>query len=459
LKHSSKPARGFAQANFYAKENGVGPVLRREYDLAVARIRGKPIEPTKGMRNAFPAPAAFWVGLRPYIYAAPLTMLVPPIYLISCLSGAPLYFALSVIASLSISGYRLAQSDYENVKNRANSAYTMAPNPIQKLFLLVFLPFWAAATFAGLFSATTASRPFVSVLLFSAFLFFKNGICMSVILHRYCAHAAFKCHWTTSLVLGVVACFGYQGGPIWWASRHRAHHKFCDTTQRDPHSPALIGVVNAFSFFLSGRTPDDMRSVQSVDEEFTPSHIDTPAMRVIDSLSFVMPLVEFYAALSWFGPAGLWVSFSSSWVGQVSTLWFNVRNHPIGGAEEKRKGPPPEHHSHRRTCITNVNCDAIDAPTTVDTWPLYIFLDFIASFISPAVGEDDHDHHHSHPALAVRPGFDAPHYFVSAMAAVGLVWNVQREGMPRVNSSRISLASLWPGSRSGSEVSLADKAE
>ena len=136
-----------------------------------------------------------------------------------------------------------------------------------------------------------------------------------------------------------------------------------------------------------------------------------------------------------------------------------MRNHPIGGAEEKRKGPPPEHHSHRRTCITNVNCDAIDAPTTVDTWPLYIFLDFIASFISPAVGEDDHDHHHSHPALAVRPGFDAPHYFVSAMAAVGLVWNVQREGMPRVNSSRISLASLWPGSRSGSEVSLADKAE
>jgi hypothetical protein len=25
-----------------------------------------------------------------------------------------------------------------------------------------------------------------------------------------------------------------------------------------------------------------------------------------------------------------------------------------------------------------VNCDAIDAPKTVDTWPLYIFLDFIA---------------------------------------------------------------------------------
>jgi hypothetical protein len=29
------------------------------------------------------------------------------------------------------------------------------------------------------------------------------------------------------------------------------------------------------------------------------------------------------------------------------------------------------------------------------------------------------------------------------MAAVGLVWNVQCEGEPRVNSSRINLASLF----------------
>eukprot|EP00962_Isochrysis_galbana_P052030 scaffold23414_cov73-Isochrysis_galbana.AAC.1 len=81
----------------------------------------------------------------------------------------------------------------------------MAPNPIQKLFLMVFLPFWAAATFAGLFSAVTAPRPLVSIALFAAFLFFKNGICMSVILHRYCAHAAFKCHYVTSHLLAIRA--------------------------------------------------------------------------------------------------------------------------------------------------------------------------------------------------------------------------------------------------------------
>jgi hypothetical protein len=271
-----------AQVAFYAKENGVGAVLKREYELAAAAIRGEPIEPTPGMRDAFPPPPAFWVGLRLYILMAPFTMLAPPIYLISCLSGLPFYFALSVIAFLTISGHRLAQSDAEKVnvrlalhqaglrvrarpvwrtafqatelaavghlvprfatyhsppprqtlhlfsataatsptrwhpcvlglwtrsfaalrslsctrihtftqlnllpsQYRGDSAYTMAPNPIQKLFLMVFLPFWAAATFGGLFSAVTVPRPFLSIALFAAFLFVKNGICMSVILHR-----------------------------------------------------------------------------------------------------------------------------------------------------------------------------------------------------------------------------------------------------------------------------------
>jgi hypothetical protein len=91
-------------------------VLKREYELAAAAIRGEPIEPTPGMRDAFPPPPAFWVGLRLYILMAPLTMLAPPIYLITCMTGAPFYFALSVVAFLSISGYRLAQSDGDNVK-------------------------------------------------------------------------------------------------------------------------------------------------------------------------------------------------------------------------------------------------------------------------------------------------------------------------------------------------------
>lgn len=37
----------------------------------------------------------------------------------------------------------------------------------------------------------------------------------------------------------------FQGGPLWWASKHRSHHVYCDTDARDPHSPALVGDVSA----------------------------------------------------------------------------------------------------------------------------------------------------------------------------------------------------------------------
>lgn len=53
----------------------------------------------------------------------------------------------------------------------------------------------------------------------------KINICMSVCLHRYAAHAAFKCGPCTSFALCVVGCLANQGGPLWWASKHRCHHK------------------------------------------------------------------------------------------------------------------------------------------------------------------------------------------------------------------------------------------
>nr|BBB21622.1 alkenone desaturase 1 [Tisochrysis lutea] len=412
------------------RSDGKGPFsfFAREYELMMASLHNEAVMSTPAIVGGCPPPAPIWAGLRPYIIMAPVTMLVPPVYLISCLHRGPLLAAFLVATVVASANYLLKRNDdVVLAKHRTPSPYSSKVNPIQGLFLVVFLPVWSAATFAGIFCSSVSPQPLLSLVCFCGLLFFKNGICMSVILHRYCAHAAFKCHWATSLCLGVISCFSYQGGPLWWASRHRAHHKFCDTTLRDPHSPALNGIINAFSFFLSGTTADCVRSIQAVDEEFAPCHIDTPCMRLIDSLSFVFPLIEFHLALAMFGPAGLWVSFSSSWIGQVSTLWFNVRNHPIGGSQTKLGGPPPEHHKHRRTSTTNVNCDAVDKPTTIDSSPLYIFLDYVSSILSPAVGEDDHDHHHTHPALAVRPGFDAPQYFIHALAQLGLVWNVQQE--------------------------------
>ena len=42
------------------------------------------------------------------------------------------------------------------------------------------------------------------------------------------------------------------GGPIWWGSTHRVHHKHCDD-DRDPHSPIKTSPAQAFSFFEDDR--------------------------------------------------------------------------------------------------------------------------------------------------------------------------------------------------------------
>ncbi|CAB9504391.1 Acyl-CoA [Seminavis robusta] len=128
--------------------------------------------------------------------------------------------------------------------------------------------------------------------------FLKIAVCMSACLHRYAAHAAFKCSVATRAAIMVLGCAANQGGPIWWASQHRCHHKHCDLP-RDPHSATMAGTEAAFSFFQVFRT---------VDEEFAPKHCDTFALRVLDTWSFVVPMVEMTTAFLVFGRQGLFCS-------------------------------------------------------------------------------------------------------------------------------------------------------
>ena len=55
-----------------------------------------------------------------------------------------------------------------------------------------------------------------------------------------------------SVLLALLGCLATQGGPVWWASKHRAHHKFCDKP-RDPHSAKLRGLIGAFAWFGKAR--------------------------------------------------------------------------------------------------------------------------------------------------------------------------------------------------------------
>ena len=97
-------------------------------------------------------------------------------------------------------------------------------------------------------SGALLPRPLVSIV--AAFLLagVKLGVCMSAVLHRWAAHAAFACSYPMAIILAILGCLATQGGPVWWGSKHRVHHAYCDRA-RDPHSPRLLGLIGAFAWF------------------------------------------------------------------------------------------------------------------------------------------------------------------------------------------------------------------
>ncbi|NEP11788.1 MAG: acyl-CoA desaturase [Symploca sp. SIO2C1] len=59
---------------------------------------------------------------------------------------------------------------------------------------------------------------------------------MSLGLHRYFAHCAFKTSQTMRVILAILGCMGAQGAVISWVAVHRRHHEYSDLSG-DPHSP------------------------------------------------------------------------------------------------------------------------------------------------------------------------------------------------------------------------------
>lgn len=233
--------------------------------------------------------------------------------------------------------------------------------------------------------------------------FLKITICMSICMHRYSSHAAFKCGPITNIALLLLGCVANQGGPLWWASQHRCHHKFCELP-RDPHSPKQVGTERAFAFFLER---------YNVEEEFVPRHIQFYGLRVLDTWAFLVVSLELWLSYQLvYGNYGLFIAFTSGWLSQTISLWFNVANHPI---LEKKDGK-------------NVDvCTATDEKADLEsTWyvPFHV-LDRLVPYYSYLAMEDNHEHHHNHANLAKRSEYDIGYYiFIQPLKYMGLLWNV-----------------------------------
>ena len=270
------------------------------------------------------------------------------------------------------------------------------------LYCLAVVPAYMTSLFI---IPSTLSSSVITTLSLAAFVgLWRTGICMSVCLHRYAAHAAFKCGPFMQYFFNIVGSLANQGGPIWWASQHRLHHKHCEM-ERDPHSAILDGVEKAFAFFTFHDT---------VVEEFSPKHNDTKGLRLLDTWSFAVVSMELYLSFLLFGREGLFITYTSLWICQCGTLWFNIGNHPPNAHEDK--------------VCQSTNYDFVTGHgIPLGLYPGFWIINAYYPFFASVVCESNHDDHHNHSMLAKREKYDCMYYaFLWPMEKLGLIWNVRK---------------------------------
>jgi stearoyl-CoA desaturase (Delta-9 desaturase) len=208
--------------------------------------------------------------------------------------------------------------------------------------------------------------------------------------HRYFSHRSFRTSRLFQFILGFGAQTAMQRGILWWAAKHRQHHRASDTPD-DVHSPRQDG------FWWSHVGWSTSQTSSGTDLALVRDLARYPELRALDRakhlpgvlLAAVLLLVGGVHALVW----GFFVSTVLLWHG---TFTINSLAHVIG----KRRYPT--------------------ADDSRNHWGLALIT----------LGEGWHNNHHRYPASA-RQGFrwweiDLAYIALRALAAVGVVWDLRR---------------------------------
>lgn len=106
-----------------------------------------------------------------------------------------------------------------------------------------------------------------SILLFAGltFVFYLwHMFGVTIGLHRLLSHRAFTCPKAVEYFFVFGAYFAFHGSPVWWATIHRAHHRYSDLPL-DPHTPNN-GIFSAYAFYREWHYPEHINPrVQSKD--------------------------------------------------------------------------------------------------------------------------------------------------------------------------------------------------
>jgi stearoyl-CoA desaturase (delta-9 desaturase) len=221
---------------------------------------------------------------------------------------------------------------------------------------------------------------------------FVRAIGLTLVFHRYLAHRAFRMNRVARFVWTVIGTSAMQKGPLWWAGHHVSHHRYADR-EGDPHSPAISGFYYAhIGWFLNDTRHDRLPPTNPVIRDFS----NDVEIAWLERFYFLPPLLLAIA---------LYLAGGFTWV-----VWgFCLPTMTL---------------AHATFAINTVN--HLSGSRRFETRDQSRNNAFTAVF---AVGEGWHNNHHRYQRAA-RNGFywwefDPTWYVIRAMAAVGLVWDIQ----------------------------------
>lgn len=217
-------------------------------------------------------------------------------------------------------------------------------------------------------------------------------------LHRLLSHRAFTCSKAVEYFFVFGAYFAFHGSPIWWATIHRAHHRYSDQPL-DPHTPNN-GIFSAYAFYREWHYPEHINPrTQSRDL------LKDPLYRLLESgadwkLGYAINVTSciVFRLLLWaaFGPVVAGASLLAGFLALNSPLILNIICHiPRWGYK---------------------NFDIKD--DSMNNWFMAIVC----------LGDGWHNNHHAVPGssnMGIKPWEIDPSYLVlRALKAVGLVGTI-----------------------------------
>lgn len=80
---------------------------------------------------------------------------------------------------------------------------------------------------------------------------------VSIGYHRLLAHRSFRCPKLIEYFFVAGGYFAFESSPIWWATVHRAHHRYVDTAL-DPHSPRFGNYQAYMGWIFTPKYPEHL---------------------------------------------------------------------------------------------------------------------------------------------------------------------------------------------------------